>query len=222
MRGFLAFNQVAAGRSSYYWPQIGVCSSPLVEGDRLYYVTNRSELVALDTEGFLDKENDGPFQGEAASAPTAADVVWKLDMKGQLGVVPRFATSNSPVSYGNLLFINTSNGVDQEGKVAAPGAASFLAVDKRTGLVAWSDASPGAAVLVAARDAHPAWFPDHDSVVLLYPDADPPPDAARFAFWHLPGRKQLIHDGRRLVLERLLEVYERHGGDESADTPQRR
>lgn len=51
-----------------------------------------------------------------------------------------------------------------------------------------------------ARDAHPAWFPDHDAVVQLYPDADPPPDAERFALWSLPGRKQLIHDGRRLLL----------------------
>lgn len=51
-----------------------------------------------------------------------------------------------------------------------------------------------------ARDAHPAWFPDHDTVIQLYPDADPPPDAAPFEFWRIPGRKQLIHDGRRLVL----------------------
>ena len=27
-----------------------------------------------------------------------------------------------------------------------------------------------------AREAHPAWFPDHDAVVQLYPDADPPPE----------------------------------------------
>ena len=33
-----------------------------------------------------------------------------------------------------------------------------------------------------ARDAHPAWFPDHDAVVQLYPDADPPPDAHTFEF----------------------------------------
>ncbi len=51
-----------------------------------------------------------------------------------------------------------------------------------------------------ARDAHPAWFPDHDAVVQLYPDADPPPDAVAFEFWRIPGRKHLIHDGRRLVL----------------------
>lgn len=51
-----------------------------------------------------------------------------------------------------------------------------------------------------ARDAHPAWFPDHDSVVQLYPDADPPPDAMAFEFWRIPGHKHLIHDGLRLVL----------------------
>ena len=51
-----------------------------------------------------------------------------------------------------------------------------------------------------ARDAHPAWFPDHDAVVQLYPDADPPPDAHTFEFWRIPGRKQLTHDGKRLVL----------------------
>jgi len=51
-----------------------------------------------------------------------------------------------------------------------------------------------------ARDAHPSWLSDHDAVVQLYPDANPPPDASAFAFWHVPGRKHLIHDGKRLVL----------------------
>ncbi|AMN47093.1 hypothetical protein ACG33_08285 [Steroidobacter denitrificans] len=51
-----------------------------------------------------------------------------------------------------------------------------------------------------ARDAHPAWFPDHDAVLQLYPDADPPPDAHAFEFWRVPGWKHLIHDGRRLAL----------------------
>ncbi|MBS1157592.1 MAG: hypothetical protein H6R15_11 [Proteobacteria bacterium] len=51
-----------------------------------------------------------------------------------------------------------------------------------------------------ARDAHPAWFADHDTVVQLYPDADPPSDATPFEFWRIPGYKQLLHDGRRLIL----------------------
>ncbi|MDG9977148.1 DUF2285 domain-containing protein [Ectopseudomonas oleovorans] len=51
-----------------------------------------------------------------------------------------------------------------------------------------------------ARDAHPAWLPGHAGVVQLYPDADPPPDATAFAFWRIPGRKQLLHDGKGLAL----------------------
>ncbi|MDD4868036.1 MAG: DUF2285 domain-containing protein [Mycobacterium sp.] len=51
-----------------------------------------------------------------------------------------------------------------------------------------------------ARDAHPAWFPDHDAVLQLYPDADPPPKATVFEFWRIPGHKCLIHDGKRLML----------------------
>ena len=51
-----------------------------------------------------------------------------------------------------------------------------------------------------ARDAHPAWLPGHAAVVQLYPDADPPLDAAMFAFWLIPGHKQLLHDGKGLAL----------------------
>ncbi|WP_423196666.1 DUF2285 domain-containing protein [Cupriavidus sp. H19C3] len=51
-----------------------------------------------------------------------------------------------------------------------------------------------------ARDAHPAWFPDHDGVLQVHPDADPPPGAGAFEFWNVPGRKHLVHDGKRLVL----------------------
>jgi outer membrane protein assembly factor BamB len=141
--------QAVSGKlaSDQDFPQIGVCSSPLVEGDRLFYVSNRGELVALDTEGFRDGENDGPFRGEAAASPAEADVVWKLDLRGELGVVPRFASASSPASYGDLVFVNTGNGVGRDGKVPAPKAPSFLAVDQRTGKVAWSDASPGHGLL---------------------------------------------------------------------------
>lgn len=51
-----------------------------------------------------------------------------------------------------------------------------------------------------ARDAHPLWTPEPEAVIQLYPDADPPPSAQRFGLWRLAGRKQLLHDGSRLVL----------------------
>ena len=43
------------------WPLQGICSTPYIEGDRLYYISNRCEVVCIDTEAFLDGENDGPF-----------------------------------------------------------------------------------------------------------------------------------------------------------------
>ncbi len=46
------------------WPLQGVCSTPAVDGDRLWYVTNRGEVMCLDTEGFADGEDDGPVQGQ--------------------------------------------------------------------------------------------------------------------------------------------------------------
>ncbi|OMG66343.1 hypothetical protein AUR61_005485 [Stutzerimonas balearica] len=51
-----------------------------------------------------------------------------------------------------------------------------------------------------ARDAHPAWFPDHPELIHLYPDVDPMPDSVAFDFWCIPGSKGLVHDGRRLLM----------------------
>lgn len=48
------------------WPLQGICSSPLVEKDRAWLVSNRGEVVCLDTQGFYDDEDDGPVVGEEA------------------------------------------------------------------------------------------------------------------------------------------------------------
>ena len=130
------------------WPMQGICSSPAVEGDRLYYVSNRAELVAADVEGFRDGENDGPIQDEARTGETDADLVWKLDMIGELGVFPHNMAASSPVVVGDLVYVVTSNGVHEDHKtLPSPGAPSFIAVDRRTGEVVWQDASPGEGIL---------------------------------------------------------------------------
>ncbi|WP_399685472.1 DNA -binding domain-containing protein [Xenophilus sp.] len=51
-----------------------------------------------------------------------------------------------------------------------------------------------------ARYAQPAWLPDPDGLPQLHPDAGAAPDAPTFALWRMPGRKQLAHDGQRMVL----------------------
>jgi outer membrane protein assembly factor BamB len=130
------------------WPEEGVCSSPAVDGKRLYYVSNRGELICLDTEGLLDGENDGPFQEEVYKGPTDADIIWKLDMRTELGVSQLFMANSSPVVWEDLVFVVTSNGRDSnDEKVPAPKAPSFLAVNKHTGKVVWQDGSPGDGIL---------------------------------------------------------------------------
>jgi outer membrane protein assembly factor BamB len=130
------------------FPEEGVCSSPAVEGKRLYYVSNRGELVCLDSEGFMDGKNDGPFQDEAYKGPTDADIVWKLDMMKELSVSQLFMANSSPVIWEDLILLGTSNGRDSNGeKIPAPKAPSFIAVNKDSGKVVWQDNSPGDGIL---------------------------------------------------------------------------
>jgi hypothetical protein len=53
--------KLATGRI-HDWERQGVCSTPVVDGNRLWYVSNRGEVVCLDTEGYHDGEDDGPEQ----------------------------------------------------------------------------------------------------------------------------------------------------------------
>ena len=130
------------------WPMQGICCSPLVEADRLWLVDSRGQVVCLDPQGFRDGENDGPVADEPAQDELEADVVWKFDMMQRLGVRQHNMASCSVTSLGKLLFVCTSNGIDEsELKVAAPAAPSFIALDKETGQVVWTDNSPGENIL---------------------------------------------------------------------------
>jgi outer membrane protein assembly factor BamB len=125
------------------WPEQGICSTCIVEGDRLWVVTNRAELMCLDTEGFYDGENDGPYANESDGEKQDADIVWSLDMIEDLAVFPHNLATSSPVVHEDLVFIVTSNGVDEAHlEVPSPRAPSFIAVNKKTGKVVWEDGSP--------------------------------------------------------------------------------
>src|SRR5262249_33250766 len=111
----LVFNKLAAGRHND-WPEEGIVSSPVVEGGRLYFVSNRCELVCAQVD-------DGK-------------IVWRLDMMGKLGVYPHNLAICSPLLVGDSLFVVTANGVGGDHlDIPAPLAPSFLAIDKKTGNV---------------------------------------------------------------------------------------
>ena len=147
------------------WPLQGVCSTPAVDGDSLYYVSNRAELVCARTAGREAGAGGGPAapaapaasatSGSAAAGAvaaaggvTGADFAWKLDMIGQLGIYPHNQAASSPLVIGDLVYVVTGNGVDEgHVNIPAPEAPSFLAVDKRTGKVVWQSSLPGRKIL---------------------------------------------------------------------------
>jgi outer membrane protein assembly factor BamB len=140
------------------WPREGICSTPCVEGNRVYYVSNRCELVCADTEGFTDGKNDGA-QDEKYKGPTDADFVWRLDMIGTLDVFPHNLATSSPLIAGALVFLVTSNGVDEGHiNVPSPKAPSFIAVDKKTGKVVWSNNAPSIRLLEVNKGADESSF----------------------------------------------------------------
>ncbi|KAA5540050.1 PQQ-binding-like beta-propeller repeat protein [Roseiconus nitratireducens] len=214
------------------WPLQGICDAPLVEGERLWFVTSRGEVRCLDVDGFYDGEDDGPVTDEVArvadialsgdagkstmaSLPEGqvsdgflaamkeageevsgdlkvetvtegsawkasgnfagvdrtmqikkagpnlsvfktlgvedkrdADVIWIFNMMEELGTSQHNMCSCSVTSYGDLLFVNTSNGLDESHiNLPAPTAPAFICLDKNTGELIWSDASPGTNIL---------------------------------------------------------------------------
>lgn len=130
------------------WPDQGICCAPYVDGSRLWFVTSRGEVRCLDTEGFRDGENDGPYKSEDVEAANEADVIWVYDMMGQLGVSQHNMCNCSITGVGDILFVCTSNGVDESHiNIPAPDAPSFLAMNRDTAKVLWTDKSPGVNIL---------------------------------------------------------------------------
>ena len=140
--------KLASGRV-HDWPLQGICSTPLVENDRLWFVTSRGEVRCLDTAGFYDGQDNGLAQSpEIVANPLEADVVWSFDMMAELGVSQRNMASSSVTAWGDLLLVNTGNGTGEVAtELPAPAAPSFLCLDKQTGKLIWADHSPGENIL---------------------------------------------------------------------------
>ena len=121
---------------------LGICSTATIDGDRVYIVTGRCEVLCLDVHGMANG-NDGPFKDEAqffvgdgkeapALQPDDADILWQFDMLRSLPVFPHDATNCSVLIYDDLAYVGTGNGV-YDGKVVLPTAPTFIALDKLTG-----------------------------------------------------------------------------------------
>ena len=122
------------------WPHNGLSGSPIVAGDRLWFITNRREVVCLDIE---------PLRTGTGSPRE----VWKCDLVADHKIVPvspmihTHNTIGSLAMHGDLLFVPTGNGVavDHPGasKIKAPQAPSLICLHKDNGALVWKDSSAG-------------------------------------------------------------------------------
>lgn len=128
------------------WPKEGLCSTPTVEGDKIYFTTNRCTVVCADVNGFANG-NQG-VQAEKYQTPTDCDILWEFNMISEQKVFPHNMTSSCPLIVGDILYVVTANGVDEgHVNIPEPGAPSFLALDKNTGKLLWAKAYPGRQIM---------------------------------------------------------------------------
>ncbi len=152
------------GPSPYLdWPRTGLVSPCTVEGDRVYLVSNRNEVLCLDVNG-LANGNDGPYRDEGRHmAPpgedpepvnkTDADIIWLFDMPSEVGVHPHDGSHGSILVHGRYLYLCTSNGVgDNHTDVPSPDAPGLIVLDKTTGRLAARDDER-----MAPRTIHCTW-----------------------------------------------------------------
>ncbi|MBI1371622.1 MAG: PQQ-binding-like beta-propeller repeat protein [Phycisphaera sp.] len=147
------------------WEYLGICSSPAIDGDRVYVLTNRCEVLCLDingmangNQGFQDEGQHMAYNGKnplppMEVKPTDADILWIFDMREELNVFPHNITSSSPLVIGDKVWCATSNGVDwSHTNIPSPKAPTLICLDKMTGKLLGEEASG-----ISSRILHGCW-----------------------------------------------------------------
>jgi outer membrane protein assembly factor BamB len=145
------FEKLSSGRAND-WPFQGIASSPLIMDGVAYFTSNRGQVMAVDVQGFHDKDNDGPFKDEKLTGPTDPDIIWIFDMMEEVGSFPHNLSNSSPVAHQNLIYVSTSNGQDESHvNIPSPKAPAIIALERATGKLVWEDNS------VEDRILHGQW-----------------------------------------------------------------
>ncbi|MBN2505116.1 MAG: PQQ-binding-like beta-propeller repeat protein [Verrucomicrobia bacterium] len=165
------------------WPRAGICSTATVEGERIYMVSNRGEVLCLDLHG-MTNGNQGPFleEGRHAVPPGVpplemgaqdADILWALDLIRECGVRQHDSAHSAILLHEDFLYVNTSNGVDDSHRqIHAPDAPSLVVLDKHTGRLVAQDAER-----IGPRIFHSTWSSPslgrvHDQTLVFFGGGD--------------------------------------------------
>ena len=117
----------------------GVCSTPTVEDERLYFVTPYQEVECLDLSSWLNPS------AAAGGADADRPIVWRYDMAAILHVEQVHVASCSVLVYGDFVYVCTGNGRSvSRNKPYYPLTPSLIVLNKHTGqLVARDDEQIG-------------------------------------------------------------------------------
>ncbi len=143
----------------------GLGSSPLIEGDRLWLTTNRSEVICLDIGPLI--RGEGPPRE-----------LWKLDLINVFDVSPHVPIMGPPrpcsigPSWNGRIFVTTNNGVGEDHvEVPKPDAPNLVCLNKDTGEVYWKDNSPGPNILLS-QFASPTVTEIRGQMQVIVPQSD--------------------------------------------------
>ena len=173
------FDKLPSGQV-HDWPKEGLCSTPVVEGDRLYFVSNRCGVVCADVNGTANGIQGHPLKGfdpaqkkiVEFNGPTDADILWEYDMMRELNVSPHNLSVCCPLIVGDLLFVVTANGVDEgHFNIPSPDAPSFIALDKHTGKLVWKKNYPGRNIM-HGQWSNPAYAEINGVRQVIFPGGD--------------------------------------------------
>lgn len=111
--------------------------------------------LANGNQGIQDEAEYLSVKGQPPHklGPTDVDIIWRFDMKEELGVFPHNITNCGPLIFGDKLVVTTSNGVDwTHTSIPNPKAPALCMLDKNTGKLLGEEAEG-----VSARTLHSNW-----------------------------------------------------------------
>jgi outer membrane protein assembly factor BamB len=127
------------------WEFLGICSHPSVVDNRVYLMTNRCEVIALDVNGLADGnqglQDEAQYMAYVGTTPgkpvelkpTDADIIWRYNMIEELGIFQHNITAGSPLAVGDILYCNTSNGVTYDHTdIPSPKSPTLVALNRKT------------------------------------------------------------------------------------------
>jgi outer membrane protein assembly factor BamB len=123
---------------SSHTDKFGICSTPTVEGDRLYFVAPDPRVVCVDLTSWLKPSATG-------GTDSARHMVWSYDMAKTLHVMQDHVASCSVLVHGDFVYVCTGNGrYKYTERPFYPLTPSLIALNKHTGqLVARDDEQIG-------------------------------------------------------------------------------